>query len=460
MRECNTIMALDQQRNWTISMAESLQATKDKTAAAAKPHEQSTASFPIRDDDPKPHGYHSTEPAYLPDELVLEILSYVSHTPEAQKSLHTCCLLSRQWYTAALPYLYAYPKIYGKNYDPFVRTLCPSINLRVKDSPLASLVKVLNLGLLVHHSSKSVTARVLRRTEASLEEFVAPQASFAINSFAALSKSHNLRSLDLSLVSEAQPLDKLFSSLRSLKHLERLRFPRSSGFGAKTVDPDSIIWPPALKDLYLSGGIDANFLYGIVHFPPSLERLTIEHCPQAKSHAIRALLTTLSRARLPLKSLSLSHLPRLGISSLDPVLGLFPDLEELSVSVDYITPAIFNPDFQEWQSEDTPNFTNHKLRTLAFTNSGNPGVDDKFSPIDVLLTLDEGSFPNLRKVRIARSLGWERGETRDETEALIDRLVELGTKDYEEKTGVFADMSTHQWRNANWKDWAGVWIID
>jgi len=50
--ECDIIMALDQQRNWTISMAESLQATKDKTAAA-KPHEQPTTPFPTRDDDPK-----------------------------------------------------------------------------------------------------------------------------------------------------------------------------------------------------------------------------------------------------------------------------------------------------------------------------------------------------------------------------------------------------------------------
>jgi hypothetical protein len=453
-------MALDQQRNWTISMAESLQAVKNKTAASKDSSLDPSSLFPVRDDDPKSHNYRAIGPAYLPDELVLEIIEYVAISPEAQKSLYTCCLLSRQWHMAALPYLYAYPKIYGKNYEPFYRTICPSINPRIKKSPLSSLVKVLNLGLLVHHSTKSVTARVLRRTEGSLEEFVAPQASFAINSYAALSKSHNLRSLDLSLVSEAQPLDSLFKSLASLNRLERLRFPRSSGFGSNAVDPESIVWPQALKDLHISGGIDANFLYGIVHFPPTLERLTIQHCPQAKSHAVRQLLSTLSRAHLPLKALSLSNLPRLGSSSLDPVLGLFPDLEELSVSVDYITPAIFNPDFQEWQSEDTPNFLYHKLRMLSFTNSGDPGVDDKFSPIDVLLTLDEGSFPNLRQVKIAKTLGWDRGETRDETEALIDRLVELGTKDYENKTGVYANMSTRQWKTANWKDWAGVWIID
>jgi hypothetical protein len=451
-------MALDQQRNWTISMAESLQAAKDKSAAKNNT-EATTPSFPIRHDDPVSHDYHSTGPSYLPDEIVLEILSYVVHTPEAQKSLYTCCLVSWQWYTAALPFLYAFPKIYGKNYDPFVRTICPSINLRVKQSPLAGLVKILNLGLLVHHSSKSVTARVLRRTEGSLEEFVAPQASFAINSYAALSKSTKLRSLDLSLVSEATPLHVLFKSLKSLIHLERLRFPRSSGFGSNSVDPEIITWPPALKDLHISGGIDSNFLYGVVQFPPSLERLTLEHCPQATSHPVRQLLSTLSRAGLPLKALSISHMPRLGISSLDPVLGLLPHLEELSVSVDYITPAIFNPEFQQWQSGDsTPNFTQHKLRIITFTNSGNPGVDDKFTPIDLLLAMDEGSFPHLRQVKIAKSLGWDRGDTMDETEALIERLVELGERDYQDKTGVYADMSMYQWKNSNWKDWAGVWI--
>ncbi|KAG9956541.1 hypothetical protein KCU78_g24736, partial [Aureobasidium melanogenum] len=153
-------MALDQQRNWTISMAESLQAVKDKSAAANPQSSNPSSAFPVRDDDPKSHNYHAIEPAYLPDELVLEILEYVAVDPEAQKSLYTCCLLSRQWHRAALPYLYAYPKIYGKNYDPFYRTMCPSINLRIKESPLAGLVKVLNLGMLVHHSSRSVTARV------------------------------------------------------------------------------------------------------------------------------------------------------------------------------------------------------------------------------------------------------------------------------------------------------------
>lgn len=438
-------------------MAQSLRAIKDKNAAAKT---LDPTPFPVRDDDPKPINYRPTEPAYLPDEILLDILTYVAHSSEAQKSLHTCCLLSRQWHSVALPLLYEYPRIYGKNYDPFVRTICPSINLHVRKSPLAGLVKVLDLGMLVHHSTKSVTARLLGRTKDSLQGFVAPQASFAINCYPALSKCSKLRSLDLSLVSESTPLQNLFNTVKSLQHLERLRLPRSSGFGANAVEPHSIVWPPALRELYLSGAIDANFLYGVVDFPPSMRHLTVEHCPQAKTHAVRQLLATISRARVPIKSLSFSHMPRLGMSSLDPVLGLFPDLEELNVSVDYITPVLFNPDFQEWYGDITPDFTNHKLRLLTFTNSGNPGVDDKFSPIDVLLALDEGSFPHLRQVRIAKSLGWQAGDTGDETDALIDRLQELGMKDYEKKTGIYADMSTAAWKRANWKDSAGVWIVE
>ena len=92
------------------------------------------------------------------------------------------------------------------------------------------------------------------------------------------------------------------------------------------------------------------------------------------------------------------------------------------------------------------------------TNSGDPGLDDKFSPIDIILTMDEGSFPDLRQVKIAKSLGWQLGETGDETDALIDKLQELGMKDYEEKTGVYADMSTAEWKRSNWKDYTGVWI--
>lgn len=454
-------MALDQQANWTISMAENLQAVRSKTYIGKVPVR--SVHIPerpkVRDTEKREY---DTPPVYLPDEIILEILSYVTRAAESQQTLYSCCLLSHQWYSAAIPLLYARPQLYGKNYDPFVRAVCPSINRHVRKSPLSGLVKVLNMSGLVHHGSKSMTARLLGRTNVNLEEFVAPQASFAINCYAPLSKCHKLRLLDLALVSESAPLQTMFNTVKSLQNLVVLRLPRS-GFGAD-VDPSSIIWPPRLETLYLSGGIDANFLYGIVTFPPTLRDFILEHCPMAKAHAVRQLLSTLSQARLSIKYLRVAHMTRLNASSLDPVLVLFPELERLSVSVDYITPAIFNPDFQDlgFATPGAADFTNHALRVLELTNSGNPGVEDKFSPIDIIIAMDEGNLPNLRQVRVAKSLGWQAAgaDMEGEIEALSEQLQGLAKKDYEERKGVYEGMTSEEYAEADWERGSGVWMID
>ena len=107
---------------------------------------------------------------------------------------------------------------------------------------------------LVHNGSKSLTARLLGRVKKRLEEFVAPQASFAyvmhlicgaqqsnsmrlariersfdssltfcrVNCLAALSKCSKLRRLDLSLVSEALSMIDLLRSTSLLPDLESL----------------------------------------------------------------------------------------------------------------------------------------------------------------------------------------------------------------------------------------------
>lgn len=461
-------MALDSQRNWDTEMAESLEELRLKRRAMAGGGNMPVRSIHVLE----PHTtsqstettitvHHTGKPVYLPDEIILQILSYVRRNDFSQQTLCSSCLLSRQWYNTTVPMLYERPRIAGKGFDPFVRAICPSINLHVRQSPLARLVKVLDMGHLVHHGSKSLTARLLGRTKDSLEEFVAPQASFAINCYPALSKCHKLRLLDLSLVSESTPLQKLFNTLKSLPHLETLRLPRSAGFGNNDVDPETIVWPPNLHRLYLSGGIDGHFLYGIVQFPPTLYDLTIEHCPLAKGHAVRQLLATMSIANVPLKSLRISNMPRFGINTLDIVLAFFPSLEHLSVSVDYITPAILNPEFQEYYSIiRTPDFSSHALQILELGNSGSPGDFDKFSPIDVIIALEEGSFPQLRTVRVAKSLEWGVGDTRQEMDALDEQLQELELKDYTERRGRYLEMDTEQWKETDWRKNAGVWMTD
>lgn len=135
------------------------------------------------------------------------------------------------------------------------------------------------MGELVHDGSKSLTARLLGRLKGTLTDFVAPQASFSINSFAALSKCTRLRHLDLSLMSAAISIKELFRTLQALINLETLFFPRTSSHDQER-DKDPYDWPPKLKALHLAGGINDFFLrVHVTNIPQSLERLSIQHCP-------------------------------------------------------------------------------------------------------------------------------------------------------------------------------------
>ena len=111
----------------------------------------------------------------LPPEILQGIFSHV----KGQPALHASTLVARTWYQSAIPLLYAKPIIDGSNFDAFVRAICPSVNAHIRTNGLAELVRRLDMGRLVHNGSKSLTARLLGRMKGNLEEFVAPQASFA-----------------------------------------------------------------------------------------------------------------------------------------------------------------------------------------------------------------------------------------------------------------------------------------
>ena len=124
------------------------------------------------------NGHGSFAPS-LPYEIIQEILLYFPHDHSSQPILRTCTLISRAWYSATIARLYQHPHITGPNYKSFVDAVCPSINAHIRKNGLAELVKTLDLSTLVHHGSKSLTARLLGRVKGHLEVFVAPQASFA-----------------------------------------------------------------------------------------------------------------------------------------------------------------------------------------------------------------------------------------------------------------------------------------
>ena len=118
----------------------------------------------------------------LPLEVIILILSFVTcWAPdlERQTTLWTCCLISKIWHQATIADLYCQPVLSNRNFDRFVRTICPRSGSRMRQTGLEDLVKDLNMGGLAYESSKSQTARLLRRCSRNLECFVGPAVSFS-----------------------------------------------------------------------------------------------------------------------------------------------------------------------------------------------------------------------------------------------------------------------------------------
>ena len=256
-----------------------------------------------------------------------------------------------------------------------------------------------------------------------------------------------------------------------LAQLRTLRLPRSSGFGVHH-KPSSFSWPPNLEHLSLSGGIDAHFLHGIVSFPCTLRSLTIEHCPNAKGFAVTHLLKTAIRPLEKLECLKISHMPRLSSHALDDILYLLPQISRLSIAVDYVTAGLFDeghfahfrdrfPIGAEEEELHAGPLIHTNLRMLELTNSGSPaGVEDKITPIDVMIAVDEGSLPALRQVKVARSLLWQSSCPKEDVDSLVEALQEGSQRDWENREWVFAEMDEREYAKVNWKEVAGVWEFD
>lgn len=336
----------------------------------------------------------------LPPEVLENVFSQVS--PSLQSTFHACTLVSRTWYPTAIQYLYNSPVINGKNFDLFIRAVCPSVNAHIRHNGLAELVRNLNMSRLVHNGSKSLTARLLGRVKGRVEIFVAPQASFAVNSLAALSKCICLHHLDLSLVSEAIPMADLFHSIAALPNLRILHIPRAS---AQDLKPRSIGigWPSKLRKLYISGGLNGNsvlFQLMLSNAQPCLTHLSMEHCPHIDRSCI---MTVLGVHGTHLRYLRIGAPMRLlHEGSLNEMVDHLPNLVHLGISVDYID----------------SNFLDAEITAARVGLGALQELDldtlDAFKPDDELMMLPDAiwlaiadrKLPSLRKLRIHRKLGW------------------------------------------------------
>jgi hypothetical protein len=111
---------------------------------------------------------------HLPVEVLLTIISFIKLQENARSALHSCCLVSRSWYSVAVAPLYQSPLLESANYPLFFRTICLSKNVRNLESPLSEYVKTLDLSAWLHEVIREDDVEILlARLERRLEIFVA-----------------------------------------------------------------------------------------------------------------------------------------------------------------------------------------------------------------------------------------------------------------------------------------------
>ncbi|KAL5343347.1 hypothetical protein BJX70DRAFT_165899 [Aspergillus crustosus] len=353
----------------------------------------------------------SASPIHLPTEIVVQILDEVAADEFARQStLHACCLVSRQWYTCAISLLWEKPRIdTGPSFKRFANTISPPIGARKSKWNLGELVHKLDLSLLVHHSSPSLTARLLGRVKENLEVFLAPRASFAVNSLPALAKCSKLRYLDLSLVATFIPFKDLKKSLSHLSNLHTLRLPQATSI----TDSESAgtPWPPQLQRLQFSGHFSGDHIRSF-SWPKTLTNLTLKNCSDLSLSNLSSLMCSPDLNRT-LKRFTISGLNRrLSPEAITAALALMPSLSFLSIPGDLVDGAFFEL------------LCHVGIPTLEVLELGHPNADSAvyFSTESLLKALEFG-LPSVRAVGFAEVFVSDDGQIDDDAvdDFLLDR---------------------------------------
>lgn len=393
---------------WAITMAFTALNISDvepahRTASQLTIRQGSRTLPPLQKPSSAPAPDHRSPPTptvHLPSEIIAHILAYISSCDAAhtQSTLHACTLVSRAWHAAGTPLLYAHPRIAGSSFDLFVRTICPSKMAHHIYTPLAPLVRTLDLSALVHEATKSLTARLLGRLKGSLHAFVAPAWSFGINALAALSKCTQLRFLNLSRVCATIFLDDLLKCLRALAHLRELHLPRvevqrDAPLAASKKLPS---WPAQLSVLQLRSGFEylSSHPPNHPHYLTSLSLTYLRDCHASKLLALIVIPTIGTH----LCQLSISHAcsptyPQHQNQDTDDqhtlsrLLIHCPRLLALSLSLQCVTSSLFHC---------AP--TSHPLQIFAIVDAWLMVPAFLFSLADISQAIRATRLPHLRQV--------------------------------------------------------------
>lgn len=321
--------------------------------------------------------------------LPLEIIMYILEILDYQGKLKPKFLrVSKLIYEIALPLIYKSPKLKATNFFSFVEAMSLKRNF-------GDHVQQLDLSYIIQTGKNAYVAKLLKRSRKKLSIFIAPQTSFGLGPTIALKNCEHLRVLDLRLVSETLNLEELFRSIRTLKELTHLSFPRSS---IEVSDCGKISWPPKLSFLRLSGGISDDFL-SKSNFPATITQIEFSHCPAVKHDGFENILRRFGNN---LTSLKVQYpMPGLKDNSLDSVFRFCPHLTYLEVAVDYLSNTFFDEENLPYLPFERP------LRSLYIDSSGMLGTSNKIDAIDLAIALSDDRLPCLKNVSCTVKLGWD-----------------------------------------------------
>ncbi|KAG0660303.1 hypothetical protein C6P44_003306 [Monosporozyma unispora] len=359
---------------------------------------------------------HNGEAMTLPWELQKLIIQFASYlppieTPKTRKHKlpqvipSEFCLVCHQWYQYSLPMLYHSPRLSAYNFHSFVEAL--AMDRKKKNG---ELVYEVDLSTILQSGKNSYVSKLLRRCSKNLIKFTAPQTSFGYSPLISLKSCHNLKYLDLGLVSETVKLKELFAAIKNFKSLTHLSFPRSS------IDcdgcEDGFQWPSNLLYLKLSGGLTNEFVRK-TNWPMTIKTLEFSDCPQLDEQSIYIILDKVGNN---LKHLLFYYpMPSLRDNSLDFIFRYCPNLLTIQLMIDYCTKWTFS----EYMLTKMDNFE-RPLRTMILQSSGRLGMASKIHPDDFTIAILEDRLPCLKRLTVSEKLGWDMKS--DDVEDLINAI--------------------------------------
>lgn len=240
----------------------------------------------------------------------------------------------------------------------------------------------------------------------------------SINSLAPLSKCSRLRYLDLSRISGAMDLSAFFSSISKLDRLECLYFPRSCQVGEGAGKQRTGLWPPNLRELYISGYLDPECLSYFSNYPPSLTKLSIESNNRLSLSCTMHLLSSLGPQ---LNTLDFGN-PMKGFMVFDiaELLRDLPVIRVLSIPGDCISGRSIN--------EPKPGYT---YRSSLVELQLKLGLGLEAESLQVICrrlseAIEDGSLRKLRKVKVPKKniMKDDAYKAVDELDALLEKLAQ------------------------------------